>query len=222
MSFTEIVMHRTVSMHRFTLALTLAAPLACGDSGSAETQSGLTTGDASSGDPDTGDAPTTGGAESSTGEAPPDFYACEEKMFGAAPLAGPKFDAGKGGIQGELQPGYVLHTTQIYIKPEAAQTFIELAGQVSAEAQKIEGLIAFSVGSDNGCGVARTMGIWASEEAMYRLVTSEVHAQAMAMTTTLSYTGRVTHWTATAEEANAYTWEVARAKLEGVEPSAVY
>jgi quinol monooxygenase YgiN len=143
-------------------------------------------------------------------------------MFGASPLAGPRFDAGNGGIQGELQPGYVLHTTQIYIKPESAQTFVELAGQVSAEAQKIDGLVAYSVGSDSGCGVARTMGIWTSEEAMYQLVTSEAHGKAMAMTTALSYTGRVTHWTATAEEANAYTWDVARARLEGVEPSAVY
>ena len=219
-------MHITAVSKISFLALTLAVPLACGDSGAAETGDTLTTGEpGTTGDAPTtsgtGDAPTTSGDDSGTG-GPPDFYACEEKMFAAAPLAGPKFDAGNGGIQGELQPGYVLHTTQIYIKPEGAQTFTDLAGQISAEAQKIDGLIAYSVGSDGGCGVARTIGIWASEEAMYKLVTSEVHARAMAMTTTLSYTGRVTHWTATAEEANAYGWDVARAKLEGVEPSPIY
>ena len=47
-------------------------------------------------------------------------------------------------------------------------------------------------------------------------------AKAMGMTTVLTYTGRVTHWSATAEEANAYTWDVARAKIADVEPSAIY
>jgi hypothetical protein len=42
------------------------------------------------------------------------------------------------------------------------------------------------------------------------------------MTTDVSFTGRVTHWTATADEANAYTWDVARAKIADVAPSAVY
>jgi hypothetical protein len=52
--------------------------------------------------------------------------------------------------------------------------------------------------------------------------TETAHARAMAATTELSFTGRVTHWSATAAEANAYTWEVARAKIADVEPSAVY
>ena len=201
---------------RSALLLTLAAPLACGDAGSAESDGSGSS--ASSGD----DTPTTGAAESSTGIDPAEFYTCDEQMFGASPLAGPGYDPEKGGIQGPLQANYVLHTTQIYLKPEGAQTFLELAQAVSAAAAQTEGLIAFSVGSDNGCGVARTMGIWASEEAMYKLVTSEPHAKAMGMTTALTFTGRVTHWTVTADEANAYTWDVARAKIADIEPSAVY
>ncbi|MBL8974045.1 MAG: antibiotic biosynthesis monooxygenase [Myxococcales bacterium] len=208
----------------------LAAPLACGDSGDATSDtagatdtaaSDASTSSASNNNSSSGETPTTG-AESSTGFDPAQLYGCEETMFGASPLAGPLYDPEKGGIQGTLQADYVLHTTQIYLKPEGAQTFLELAQAVSAEAAKTEGLIAFSVGSDNGCGVARTMGIWASEEAMYKLVASDAHAKAMGMTTVLTYTGRVTHWSATAEEANAYTWDVARAKIADVEPSAIY
>lgn len=210
------------TLHRLhALLLILAAPLACGDSVGATTDtaaSDSSTSSASSGE----STPTTGAAESSTGLDAAQLYGCEETMFGASPLAGPLYDGEKGGIQGTPQAGYVLHTTQIYIKPEGAQTFTELAAAVSAEAVATAGLIAFSVGSDNGCGVARTMGIWASEEAMYKLVTSEAHAKAMGMTLDLSYTGRVTHWNATADEANAYTWDVARAKIADVEPSAVY
>ena len=211
-------------MHRFaripTILLTLTAPLACGDAGSAatDTDAGTTSSSASTG----GSTPSTSAAESSTGIDPAELYNCDETMFGASPLAGPGYDPGKGGIQGPLQASYVLHTTQIYIKPEAGALFGELAQAVAEEAGKTPGLIAFSVGSDNGCGVARTMGIWASEEAMYKLVTSEAHTKAMGMSLDLSYTGRVTHWSATADEANVYTWDVARAKIADVAPSAIY
>lgn len=192
----------------------LTLPLACGDS------------DANDGDTGTaGSSSSTGTGEptSSTGDVDPaQLYKCKEEMFGASPFAGPLWDAEKGGIQGALQGSYVLHTTQIYLRPENAAMFGELAQAVGAAAAQTEGLIAFSAGSDAGCGVARTMGIWASEEAMYKLVNSEAHSKAMAATLEVSYTGRVTHWTATAEEANAYTWDVARAKIADVAPSGLY
>ena len=226
-------------LHISALVLSLTTLAACGDSGGADTGGPSTSDDPSTGpttgapdpstgatdpttgapDPSTG-APTTGEPDTTTGA--PDFYACEETMFAGTPLAGPLYDAAMGGIQGELQGEYVLHTTQIYVKPDGAQKFGELAQKIAGEALAVDGLIAFSVGSDAGCGVARTMGIWASEEAMYKLVASPVHAEAMGLTTELSYTGRVTHWKATGAEANAYTWDVARAKVEAVEPSPLY
>jgi hypothetical protein len=211
-------------LHIPVLFLSLLAP-ACGDDGGgAETDA--TTDATTQADPGTTDdpttgTPTTGEPDATTGEAP-DFYACEEVMFGAAPLAGPLWDADKGGIQGTLQAEYVVHTTQIYIKPESAQQFQELATEVIVAAQGIDGLVAISVGSDPGCGVARTMGIWASEESMYALVATEAHAKAMGMTQALSYTGKVAHWKVSAEEANAVSWDVVRAKLVDVEPSPVY
>jgi heme-degrading monooxygenase HmoA len=197
-----------------------ALPLACGDSDAADTDTDAATDTTAAGSSSSGGEPT-----SSTGEPgvdPAALYKCKEEMFGASPLSGPLWDAEKGGIQGALQANYVLHTTQIYIRPENAAMFGELAQAVGAAAAQTEGLIAFSVGDDIGCGVARTMGIWASEEAMYKLVTSDAHNKAMAATLDVSYTGRVTHWTATAAEANAYTWDVARAKIADVAPSGLY
>lgn len=207
---------------RISAIILLAMPLACADNGAdtetdaATTTAGTTAGASTSTDPTS----STGG--STTGFDPSQLYDCKEEMFGAAPFAGPLWDAEKGGIQGPLQANYVLHTTQIYVRPESGEEFGMLAQAVGEEAAKIDGLIAFSVGSDNGCGVARTMGIWASEEAMYKLVMSEAHAKAMAATLDVSFTGRVTHWTATAAEANAYTWDVARAKIADVAPSPLY
>jgi heme-degrading monooxygenase HmoA len=167
------------SHHSPESALLLAAPLACGDNGAdthrPTTAAGTSTSSASSGEP----TPTTGAAESSTGLDPPSSTLRRGDVR-RQPARRPLYDPEKGGIQGALQANYVLHTTQIYLKPEGAQEFGELAEAVGAEAANTEGLIAFSVGSDNGCGVARTMGIWASEEAMYKLVTSEAHAKAMA------------------------------------------
>jgi len=210
---------------RISAIILLALPLACGDNGAGDTDTdAASTGNASTDNASSSGAsdPTSSTGDSSTGVDPSQLYNCKEEMFGAAPLSGPLWDAMKGGIQGELQADYVLHTTQIYVRPEKGEQFSMLAAAVSAEAAKIDGLIAFSVGSDNGCGAARTMGIWANEEAMYKLVMTDAHAQAMAATLDVSVTGRVTHWKATAAEANAYTWDVARAKIADVAPSALY
>ncbi len=191
-----------------TLLLTILLPFACtADNGdSDDTANGDTEDTATS--TATDDPPTTGD--------PADFYACEEKMFRGSPLAGPGFDAMKGGLQGPLQPGYVLHITEAYLRPDKVEEFYELAGQVGEQAGKTPGLIAFSAGADTDCGVARTIGIWADEEAMYKLVTSEIHGKAMARTAELTHVARVTHWSATAAEANAFTYDIGRAKLADV------
>lgn len=205
---------------RITAIILFALPLACADSGSpdSDTEAGTTAAGSSTGATE----PTSSTGDSSTGLDPSQLYGCKEEAFGAAPLAGPGWDAEEGGIQGTLQGSYVLHTTQIYVRPEQREAFFALAQAVGEEAAKTEGLIAFSTGGDDGCGVARTMGIWANEEALYKLIMSEAHAKAMAATLDVSYTGRTTHWTATAAEANAYTWDIARTKLDGVEPSPLY
>ena len=212
---------------RMPAILLLALPLACGDSSSADTDTDTNTDTTADTDTNTDtDTPPTSGSSSSgepttTGDAS-ELYECEELQFGSSPLAGPGYDAAKGGIQGELQAGYVLHVTEAYLRPDQAEAFDAMSQQVGAEAFKVEGLVALSFGGDDGCGVVRTMGIWTSEEAMYKLVTSEVHALAMSKTAELTRTARTTHWTVTAAEANAYTWDVARAKLAELPPSPLY
>ncbi len=170
-----------------------------------------------------GGAAGTGGS----GGEPADveaFYACEEVEFGAArPLSGATFDIDQGGFLTEpTQETFVVHATQIYVKPEQSDRFFQLTGPMFATLPEFPGNVAWTVGGDDSCLVSRTMGIWESEEALYAFVGSPEHAAAMAETTALSYTGRTTHWTVTKEEAEALSWDVARAKLDAIEPSALY
>lgn len=177
------------------------------------------------GDSSEGGAPTSGtggnGGEPIDVEA---LYACEEVEFGASrPLAGANFDVDQGGFLVEpTQQTFVAHATQIYVRPEQSDRFFELTGPMFATLPTFPGNVAYTVGGDDSCLVSRTMGLWESEEALYAFVGSPEHAAAMAETTTLSYTGRTTHWTVTKEEAEALTWDVARAKLAEIDPSALY
>jgi heme-degrading monooxygenase HmoA len=175
---------------------------------------------------DEGGGGTTSGTGGDGGE-PADveaFYACEEVEFGEArPLSGTNFDVDQGGFLTEpTQETFVVHATQIYVKPEQSDRFFELTGPMFATLPEFAGNVAWTVGGDDSCLVSRTMGIWESEEALYAFVGSPEHAAAMAETTALSYTGRTTHWTVTKEQAEALTWDVARAKLEEIDPSALY
>jgi heme-degrading monooxygenase HmoA len=173
-----------------------------------------------------GGGATATGAGGSGGE-PVDIealYACEEVAFGEArPLSGTNFDLSQGGFLTEpTQQTFVVHATQIYVPPDQSDRFFELTGPMFGTLPEFPGNVAWTVGGDDTCLVNRTMGIWESEEALYAFVGSPEHAAAMAETTTVSYTGRTTHWTVTKEEAEALSWDVARAKLAEVEPSALY
>lgn len=204
----------------FTLLLTASIAPGCGDSESSSSTggSGGTGGAASSS--------TTGGSggTGAGGASVEAFYACEELEFAEArPLSGMNFDASEGGFLTEpTQSTFVAHTTQIYMKPEGEAEFLMLSGQLFGVLGDTPGLVAWTVGTDEGCGVARTMGIWESEEALYAFVASDLHAQAMSRTTALSFTGRTMHFDVTKEEAEALTWDVMREKLEDVEPSPLY
>lgn len=154
---------------------------------------------------------------------PATFYACEEDRFGVGkPLASPAFDPDSGGLVGETQDSYVVHTTELYVRPDKMERFGELVEAIFAQLGETEGLVAFSLAGGETCGAQRTLAIWASEEAMYKFVASGAHATAMASTQDISYTGRVTHWTATADEVNALTWETAMARIAEVPASPLY
>ena len=57
---------------------------------------------------------------------------------------------------------------------------------------------------------------------MYAFVTTGAHATVMGQTTSMSLTGRVTHWVATPSEIEPMMWDRALEKLGDVEPSPIY
>ncbi len=197
-----------------------SAVTACGDSESSSSSGGS---GGSGGSSSSSNSGGSGGAGAG-GASVDAFYACVEQEFSEArPLSGTNFDVTEGGFLMEpAQSTFVAHTTQIYMKPEGETEFFALSGQIFGVLGETPGLVAWTVGTDDGCGVARTMGIWDSEEALYTFVASDIHAEAMARTTAITFTGRTTHFDVTKEEAEALTWDVMRERLEDVEPSPLY
>lgn len=182
---------------------------------------------------DTGEAPAessgeapaeSSGSDETTGE-PIDLdalYDCEDPDFQVIqPLMGPGIDPMTGTIIEPMQDAYVLHTTQILVKPEELDEFLQLSGGVIEQLLQTEGLVGFALAQEPNCGFSRTMGVWESEQAMLAFVGSGAHAQAMVRTTDVSITGRTTAWTATAAEM-PLTWEMALAAISDVEPSPIY
>jgi quinol monooxygenase YgiN len=189
---------------------------------------------------DTGEAPAessgeapAGSSSSGAGESTGDettggaidvdaLYDCEDLDFQVIqPLTGPGIDPMTGTLLEPMQATYVLHTTQILVKPERLDEFFQLSGAVIQQLLQSEGLVGFALAQEPNCGFSRTMGVWESEQAMFAFVGSEAHAQAMTHTTEVSITGRTTAWTATADEM-PLTWEMALAAIADVEPSPVY
>ncbi len=167
------------------------------------------------------DAPAEG--SSTTGPTEEELFACDTGRFVIGkPLVGPGFDPARGGVLGELQPTYVVHTTQLFVDPERIAEFQAVADPVSAQLDATEGLLAYSYAGDEGCGEASTLAIWASEAAMYKFVGTGAHAEAMGQADEVGLAGRVIHWTVTGAEVNAIDWEAARAKIREVEASGVF
>lgn len=151
------------------------------------------------------------------------LFDCQSEGFDVGrPLSGPGFDPDQGGLTGTLRESYVVHTTQIFVKPEQEQRFFEIMGPVILQLADTPGLIGYSLATDPKCGDGRTMGVWESEEAIYAFVGSGAHAEAMPHAVDLSFTGRTTHWTATAAEVNALDWQKVDAKLREIDPDPIY
>ncbi len=173
------------------------------------------------------DDPANAGAGGQGGSETPDLdalYACRDVSFQVfRPLASEHFDPAQGGLLSAApQASYIVHSTQIFVKEDKMPDFLQTNATVTAQLDQTEGMIAYSLAGDAGCGDLRTLGIWASEQAMYAFVGSGAHAQAMTQVNELALTGRVTHWTATAEEVNALDWPTAMDKIADVDPLAGY
>jgi quinol monooxygenase YgiN len=174
---------------------------------------------------DSGEPPaddSSGGDETTGGIDVDALYDCVESDFQVIqPLMGPGIDPETGALLPPMQETYLLHTTQILVKPEKLEEFLGLNFPIFEQLQQTEGLLGFALASEPNCGFSRTMGVWESEAAMLAFVTSGAHLQAMSQTTEVSITGRTTSWTVSADEM-PLTWEMAMAEIADVEPSAVY
>lgn len=189
---------------------------------------GSTGGDPDDTGGDTGDTGDSGdGASSTGGSGGPDLaelYACEEPDLAIVqPLVGPGFDPETGALLEPVADEYVLSTTQILPKPdsESQQAFFEISDGVIAQLMQTPGFLGFSLAAEPTCGFARTLTVWESEEAMYGFVSTGAHAEAMGQTFVVGVTGRVTSWTAPAEDVPP-SWEEAIAKIAEVEPIGGY
>jgi len=142
------------------------------------------------------------------------LIACEEIDLAVSPFAGPGFDPDTGELLAPLQPPYIVATTIGWPKPEP-QYFEELGMHSEAVVGEIfanEGLIGASFGGSEACGNARTLSIWADEEALMDFVFSGAHLAAMPIVATSMLSWETTHWTET-ESPEIPTWDTATQKL---------
>lgn len=166
-------------------------------------------------------------ADDTTDEAPPgtnaaELLACSSgELEVAGALRGAGFDP-EAGLLGERQETYVVSTTQLVVKPEAMGEFGDLMADIFTDFATREGLVAYSFASDEGCSHQRTLSVWSSEEAMFDFMVGDAHARAMNATLDISDAGRVTHWTATADEVEALTWDQAVTRMAEVDNSTIY
>ena len=140
--------------------------------------------------------------------------ACDESDFAPGPLTGPGFDPASGLIA-PIEDSYVISTTAVFYNRDNLPRFLELSGDVSAAMMNIDGFVAASLGLATACGMARTLTVWRSVDAMYELVTAEAHATAMAESDEVTDMGAVTHWEVPSSDMPV-TWEIARERIAKV------
>ncbi len=163
-------------------------------------------------------AATAGDGSSSTGTDIEGLYDCVDPgLVEARPLVGPGYDPGMGGLVAPLQDEYLVSSTVILVKPEMENDFNMLVGQITATLDGSAGMVAYSLAIEPTCGFARTITVWRSEADMMGFVLSDAHATAMARTTELAVTGKVTKWELAAD-AFPPTWDAAREQLAMVAP----
>lgn len=140
----------------------------------------------------------------------------EDDFSAFGPLAGPGVDSATGQLAAPPASGYVASTTYLRLRaePEAQQKFGELMAPISMQLMTQPGLVAMQLAGSDGCGTARTLTVWESEEAMMGFVLSDAHGAAIQAVGDVSRGGSVTmHWTAM--DATEASWESAAKRLEG-------
>jgi hypothetical protein len=162
---------------------------------------------------------TNTGADETESQRRLALYACEEKAFLAdRPLQGPGFDRSRGGLLGEPQPSYVVFASQAYPRAGQRELFGRFVQAISAQLDSTPGMLAYSFGTDAGCGVGRSLSIWASEATLFEYAMTGAHAQAMSRGSEYFDSFKTSYWSTTADELLAIDWDKARQVLEGVSP----
>jgi heme-degrading monooxygenase HmoA len=95
---------------------------------------------------------------------------------------------------GELPPDAVVAMTYLRLQdtPEAAARFEQVSGPVNEALMASPGLMGVSIRISASCNTARTMTVWASEEAMMGFVMGEAHVAAIQSTPEVSRGGSIT------------------------------
>jgi heme-degrading monooxygenase HmoA len=150
------------------------------------------------------------------------LYDCVEADFSEVhPLSGAGYSP-ETGIVGTAQDKYFVTTTMLYWKPGKKDDFYSMGGRVMAQVDSSDGVIAWALGTDETCRVARSISVWRSEEDMYAFAVSGAHGEATTKINDLSFTGRAVRWWAQPEELGQLHWETARTKLLEIPESPVY
>jgi hypothetical protein len=161
-------------------------------------------------------APTAESTETQTRAV---LYDCDELAFvEARPLQGRGFDRSRGGLLAEPRPSYVVFASQAYPNPARRDLFRAFLGAIVAQFDASRGALALAIGTDEGCGVGRTLSIWEDESALFEFATSGAHADAMSRGNEYFESFKTTHWTASADELGSLDWANARQALEAVTP----
>lgn len=203
--------------------LTMGCPSDDGDDlePTADTEAATTDASADGGAASTGSGAEETG-EASTGGGNAALYDCSDPDLQVArPLSGPGYDPELGLLE-PVQDTYVVHTTQLYVNPDADSQaeFFQLIASINAQLENTEGFVALSLAVEPNCGFNRTLGVWRSQADMNRFVTTGAHATAMGRTLDISTTGKTTSWEASADEMP--TWADAAARLDAIDESAIY
>lgn len=123
----------------------------------------------------------------------------------------------------ELGEGpYWLHSTWAVAAAQQESEFLAHATAVIAATQEIPGLVAVTASRSERCGGLRTLGVWESQEAMFQLLSSPAHIEAVNQAARVSSIGKTTSWEGTVEEAQSLDWDMGRAKLLEVPTSPAY
>lgn len=95
---------------------------------------------------------------------------------------------------GELPPTALVASTYLRIQDneDAATTFAELNPAITETLLANPGMMGVSIRISPRCNTARTLTVWASEEAMMEFVMSDAHVAAMAATPKISRGGSIT------------------------------